>query len=83
VAVAEIARFSHPRWFLHLSDIHFHKKTADDYDPYDLDEDLRDQLELDVQRLRKLIGAPFHGIILSGEVAFAGREAEFALHSVG
>lgn len=65
------------KWFLHLSDIHFRKKKGDDYDPYDLDEDLRDQLELDVQRVRKLIAEPFFGIILSGDAAFAGREAEF------
>ena len=64
-------------WFLHLSDIHFHKKKGNSYDPYNLDADLRDQLELDVQRVRNLVGVPFHGIIVSGDLAFAGREAEF------
>lgn len=61
---------------LHVSDIHFNKRDRLAYDPYDLDVDLRDQLEADVQR----IGANFSqvdGIIVNGDVAFAGREPEY------
>lgn len=77
MANLESADKSSQRWFLQLSDIHFRKVKADDYDPYDLDADLRDQLELDVQRVREHIGVAFYGIILSGDAAFAGRGPEF------
>jgi predicted phosphodiesterase len=63
-------------WLLHLSDIHFNKKDKEDNDPYDLDVDLRDQLELDVARVQAKVGK-MHGIIVSGDISFAGREPEF------
>jgi predicted phosphodiesterase len=65
------------KWFVHLSDIHFRKIKGLAYDPYDLDEDLRDQLELDLRRVRATVGHAFHGIIVSGDVTFAGGEDEF------
>ena len=61
---------------MHLSDIHFCKPRKAVEDPYDLDADLRDQLEQDVARLRESVG-PFDGIIVSGDIAFAGREHEY------
>ena len=67
---------SDKKWLLHLSDIHFNRKEKSDYDPHDLDFDLRDQLEADVQRLLKSTGR-IDGIIVSGDVAFAGREPEY------
>jgi predicted phosphodiesterase len=63
-------------WLLHLSDIHFNKPNKTSYDPYDLDVDLRDQLEADVARVRARVGR-IHGVIISGDVAFAGREPEY------
>ena len=63
-------------WLLHLSDIHFNKKKKDDRNLYDLDTDLRDQLEIDVGRVRDRAGR-IHGIIVSGDIAFAGRECEY------
>ncbi len=69
------------RWFLHLSDIHFRKRKGDSYDPYDLDEDLRDQLELDLARMRARIGVPFVGIIVTGDITFQASEPEFDVAS--
>lgn len=62
------------RWFVHLSDIHFKKPNAATDDPYDLDTDLRDQLELDVERVCDDL-PEIDGLIISGDVAFAGRAA--------
>lgn len=64
------------RLFLHLSDIHFHKRTSND--PYDLDVDLRRQL------LRDAIEAVEEGrlgkvtaILVTGDIAFSGQEKEY------
>jgi predicted MPP superfamily phosphohydrolase len=67
---------SEKKWLLHLSDIHFNKPDRNYYDPYDLDRDLRDQLEADVDRLRKKAPS-IDGIVISGDVAFAGKEPEY------
>lgn len=62
-----------PLVFIHLSDIHFNKKWLDHYE---LDRDLRDQLEKDVVRVRDRFQA-VQGILISGDIAFAGRKEEY------
>lgn len=64
---------SHPLTFLHLSDIHFNKRHLD---YYDLDRDLRDQLERDVERFRDQVPS-CAGILVTGDIAFAGRAEEY------
>lgn len=59
--------------FLHLSDIHFNKKW---HDHYELDRDLRDQLESDVAAMRGRF-AKVRGVLVSGDVAFGGKKAEY------
>jgi predicted MPP superfamily phosphohydrolase len=62
-----------PLVFVHLSDIHFNKKWLDEYD---LDRDLRDQLEKDVERVRKNFDS-VRGILVGGDVAFGGKKEEY------
>lgn len=60
---------------LHLSDIHFRGGRSGDV--YDLDEDLRNELERDAVRLlRERIGE-IHGILVTGDIAFAGKKEEY------
>lgn len=59
--------------FLHLSDIHFAKSSED---VYDLDKDLRNQLEQDVRRVEGKVGS-FDGILVSGDIAFSGKSEEY------
>lgn len=61
--------------FLHLSDIHFNKKW---HDHYELDRDLRDQLENDVSDMRGNF-ARVRGILVSGDVAFGGKKEEYLI----
>lgn len=59
--------------FLHLSDIHFHRRSGK---AGDLDDDLRRQLENDAVAVRR--GLPgFTGILVSGDVAFSGQPQEY------
>jgi len=61
---------------LHLSDIHFRHGVSGE--TFDLDQDLRNELELDAQRLsQEVLGVD--GIIISGDIAFAGRAEEYDL----
>jgi hypothetical protein len=62
-----------PLVFIHLSDIHFNKKGMDHYD---LDKDLRDQIEKDVARMRPKFTS-IKGVLVSGDVAFGGRKEEY------
>lgn len=62
-----------PLVFLHLSDIHFSKRSGR---PGDLDEDLRRELEADALRVRGAFDH-FTGILVSGDVAFLGQSAEY------
>lgn len=59
--------------FLHLSDIHFHKFSGHSYD---LDDSLRNQLVLDIERVAEEIGPP-DAILITGDVAFRGAAAEY------
>jgi hypothetical protein len=61
--------------FLHLSDIHFNKKW---HDHYELDQDLRDQIENDVRSVRDQF-TRVQGVLVSGDVAFSGRKEEYSI----
>ena len=54
--------------FAHLSDIHFHSQVGGDR--WDLNADLRHELELDLKRLVADTGA-LDGILITGDIAFA------------
>lgn len=62
--------------FLHLSDIHFKKTEVGQPDDPNLA--LRSDIIRDVRRMRNEIGRPADGILLTGDVAFAGRAEEYA-----
>jgi 3',5'-cyclic AMP phosphodiesterase CpdA len=61
--------------FLHLSDIHFKKTEVGQPDDPNLA--LRSDLIRDVRQMRKEIGKPADGILLTGDIAFAGRAEEY------
>src|SRR5260370_15179499 len=61
--------------FVHLSDIHFRKGQVGDV--HDGDAAIRNELERDLRRLRSRVSR-LDGIIISGDVAFAGQPAEYA-----
>ncbi|WOH80563.1 metallophosphoesterase [Bradyrhizobium sp. BEA-2-5] len=62
--------------FVHLSDIHFKKTEIGQPDDPNLA--LRSDIIRDVRRMRKEIGRPADGILLTGDIAFAGRAEEYA-----
>jgi predicted phosphodiesterase len=61
--------------FLHLSDIHFTKGTSN-VSSFDIDRIVRNELERDAINLLPSI-QPLSGIIISGDIAFAGKPEEF------
>ncbi len=61
--------------FLHLSDIHF--KKAEVGRPDDPNLALRSDIIRDVRRMRKEIGRRADGVLLTGDIAFAGRAEEY------
>jgi hypothetical protein len=61
--------------FLHFSDIHF--KMADVGEPDDPNLALRSDIIRDVRRMREEIGRPADAILLTGDIAFAGRAEEY------
>lgn len=61
--------------FIHLSDIHFNKRGLDHYD---VDRDLRDQLERDVGEEMHPLFPVVHRVLVSGDIAFAGKKEEYA-----
>src|SRR5712671_720676 len=60
--------------FLHISDIHF--KQVEVGQPDDPNLALRNDMIRDVKAIRQRIG-PADGVLLSGDVAFAGKAAEY------
>ena len=66
---------SEPLVFIHLSDIHFSKKW---HDHYELDRDLRDQIELDVGRMKTKFPL-VTGVLISGDIAFSGKKGEYEI----
>src|SRR5258708_12034923 len=61
--------------FVHRSDIHLRKGQVGDL--HDADAAIRNELERDLRRLRSRVSR-LDGIIISGDVAFAGKPAEYA-----
>ncbi|EJB02276.1 putative phosphohydrolase [Rhizobium leguminosarum bv. trifolii WSM597] len=62
--------------FLHLSDIHFKKRDIGRSN--DPNMGLRDDLIDDIQKMRAKTGGPVDAILISGDIAFAGDEEEYA-----
>lgn len=62
--------------FLHLSDIHF-KKVKGIGGAEAIDQDIRDQLLKDCDRILGDVGGTVHQIIISGDVAFSGQPDEY------
>lgn len=61
--------------FLHISDIHF--KSTDVDQPDDPNLGLRSDLIEDVKKMRGEIGRPVSAILLTGDIAFAGKADEY------
>jgi predicted phosphodiesterase len=61
--------------FLHISDIHF--KQVEVGQPDDPNLALRNDMIRDVKAMRKRIGRPADGVLLSGDVASAGKAVEY------
>ena len=61
--------------FLHLSDIHFRFSEISRLD--DPNAGLRDDVIADVEFMRREIGRSADGILISGDIAFAGRKQEY------
>jgi hypothetical protein len=60
--------------FVHLSDIHFNRRS--DGVGFDPDEDLRNEILRDLKSLVKALG-PIHAVFVSGDIAYAGKAAEY------
>jgi predicted phosphodiesterase len=60
--------------FVHLSDIHFTRTSG--VSVHDLDKNVRNELVLDATKVAKDIG-PVTGVLITGDIAFSGSEAEF------
>lgn len=63
--------------FIHLSDIHF-TKHSNDY--YDVDEDLRNEIKLDIIHYFPLNVNP-QGILICGDIAYSGQSKEYDIAS--
>ncbi len=61
---------------IYLSDIHFRRGISSEI--YDLDEDIRNELKIDLLRLNEQLGSPF-GIVISGDIAFGGKPEEYSV----
>ncbi len=64
---------SHPLVFLHLSDIHFSRRSSTNYDP---DLDVRRELVADAVRMKERVKV-CSGVLVSGDVAFSGKMDEY------
>lgn len=60
--------------FIHLSDIHFNKHSGD---IYDIDLDLRNEIERDINNYAKSTLENIKGILVCGDIAFSGTEREY------
>jgi predicted phosphodiesterase len=61
--------------FVHLSDIHFILAFSNE-SPFDIDKAVRDAILNDAKNLRDKVG-PVSGILISGDIAFAGKAGEY------
>lgn len=62
--------------FIHLSDIHFNKYSGD---IYDIDSDLRNEIEIDISKNAKSILENVKGILVCGDIAFSGIDQEYKI----
>jgi predicted phosphodiesterase len=62
--------------FLHISDIHF-ATTFDDSPELDVEAEVRERMLVDFSHMRERCG-PFDAILVVGDIAARGREAEYA-----
>ena len=62
--------------FIHLSDIHFRKTSGNSSD---IDDDLRQAVLTDIQYNAKENLENIRGVLLSGDIAFAGQEKEYEI----
>lgn len=60
--------------FIHLSDIHFHKSSGNSVD---IDADLRNAILFDIKENAKRNLQDIRGILVGGDVAFAGQREEY------
>lgn len=60
--------------FIHLSDIHFHKASGN---KFDIDADLRSSILLDIKNNAKRHLCNVKGILVGGDIAFAGQKEEY------
>ncbi len=65
--------------FVHLSDIHFHKNSGD---AYDLDDDLRNELRIDIETNFGKHIPHADGILVCGDIAFSGQKNEYDTASI-
>ena len=63
--------------FIHFSDIHFKSPHCNDPDS-DPDIKIRDAVLQDIQKMIDINGEPVDGILITGDIAFAGREDEYS-----
>lgn len=64
--------------FIHLSDIHFQKFSGD---AYDLDDDLRNELVIDLSKNFPKSISSASGILICGDIAFSGQKKEYDIAS--
>lgn len=62
--------------FVHLSDIHFRQGRAGD--PHDTNQEIRHELERDLRSLYPKKIKRVDGIIITGDISFAGKKDEFS-----
>lgn len=62
--------------FVHLSDIHFRKDRSGD--SHDEDADLRNELQLDLRKVRSRM-SKIDGVLISGDIAFGGKPEEYQI----
>lgn len=60
--------------FIHVSDIHFAKLSGD---PYDIDEELRQAMLMDLKNCAKRHLNKIDGILVCGDLAFSGKQEEY------
>lgn len=60
--------------FIHVSDIHFNKYSGDEYD---IDNDLRNEMILDLQNNASKELSNVQGILVCGDIAFSGKKEEY------
>ena len=66
--------------FVHLSDIHFSHAVVGG--EYDLDSDLRNELERDAVTVRKALDVPITGVLVTGDIAYAGKQKDYQTAAV-